>query len=121
MLEYHKTQHDTIIAELIDDKYIIAQTQDMLDLIGDLVSYDCNRIIIHVRNFHADFFHLKTRLAGDILQKISNYKIKLAIIGDFSVYKSKSLHDFIRECNKGNMIFFLDTLDAALIRLTPKS
>ena len=109
-----------MIAELTDDKFIITQTQDILDLIGDMVSYDCNRIIIHDRNLHTDFFYLKTGLAGDILQKFSNYKVKLAIIGDFSKYESKSLRDFIRECNKGTMIFFLDTLDTALIRLTPK-
>jgi hypothetical protein len=121
MIRYHKTINNAVIAELTDDKFIITQTQDILDLIGDLVSYDCNRIIIHDRNLHPDFFHLKTGLAGDILQKFSNYKVKLAIIGDFSKYESISLHDFIRECNKGTMIFFLDTLETALKRLTPKS
>ena len=121
MIKYHKTLNGTVIAELTNEKFIIAQTQDILDLFGDLVSDNCNRIIIHERNLHSDFFQLKTGLAGDILQKFSNYKVKLAIIGDFSKYKSKSLHDFIRECNKGSMIFFLDTLDSALIRLTPKT
>jgi hypothetical protein len=121
MIKFHKTINDTLIAELTDDKFIITQTQDILDLFGDLLSDNCNRIIIHERNLHSDFFQLKTGLAGDILQKFSNYKVKLAIIGDFSKYESKSLHDFIRECNKGTMIFFLDTLDSALIRLTTRS
>jgi hypothetical protein len=84
MIKYHKTLNNTVIAELTDDMFIISQAQDMLDIIGDLVSYDCSRIIIHERNLHADFFNLKTGLAGDILQKFSNYKVKLAIIGDFS-------------------------------------
>ena len=121
MIRYHKTLSDTVIAELTNDKFIIAQTQDILDLFCDIVSDNCYRIIIHERNLHSDFFQLKTGLAGDILQKFSDYKVKLAIIGDFSKYESKSLHDFIRECNKGTMIFFLDTLDSALIRLTPRS
>jgi hypothetical protein len=120
MITYHRTLNDTVIAELTDNKFIITQAQDILDIIGDLVSKDCSRIIIHDRNFHPDFFQLKTGLAGDILQKFSNYKVKLAIVGDFSGYRSKSLPDFIRECNKGTMIFFLDTLDSAIIRLTPK-
>lgn len=118
MIKYHKSLNDIVIAELTDDKIIISQTQDILDLIGDLVYYDCSRIIIYERNLHPDFFNLKTRLAGDILQKFSNYRFKLAVIGDFSKYKSKSLADFIRESNKGKMIFFLDSLDSAMIRLT---
>jgi hypothetical protein len=91
-MKYHKTPNDTIIAELTDDKFIL----------------------------HTDFFQLKTGLAGDILQKFSNYKVKLAIIGDFSKYESRSLSDFIRECNKGNMIFFLDSMNSAMMRLTKK-
>jgi hypothetical protein len=80
----------------------------------------CSMIIIRESNLNADFFRLKTGLAGEILQKFSNYRIKLAIIGDFSKYKSKSLQDFIRESNKGNRIFFVENIEAALIRLTTK-
>ena len=118
MFTYHNTTGNNTIAELTDKDFIIGQTQDALDLMGSLGSVECNRIIIHERNLHKDFFNLKSRLAGDILQKFSNYQVKLAIVGDFSKYESKSLRDFIRESNKGNMIFFLDTLDNALMRLT---
>jgi len=118
LIKYHKTPDDTLIAEFTDNNFIITQVQDILDLMGDLVSLNCSRIIIHERNLHPDFFLLKTGLAGDILQKFSNYKVKLAIVGDFSKYKSKSLGDFIRESNKGAAIFFLDSLDSALSRLT---
>jgi len=46
-----------------------------------------------------------------------NYRMKLAIVGDFSRYTSKSLQDFIRESNRGNQVFFTDTVEAALRRL----
>ena len=58
MIKYHRTLNDTVIAELIDDNYIITLSQDVLDIFGDLVSSGCNRIIIHDRNLHSDFFHL---------------------------------------------------------------
>ncbi|MEC3460142.1 DUF4180 domain-containing protein, partial [Bacillus thuringiensis] len=51
---------------------------------------------------------------GDILQKFINYKVKSAIIGDFSIYTSKSLKDFIYECNKVNDIFYLATEQQAI-------
>ncbi len=67
---------------------------------------DCNRIILDKSLICEEFFDLKTRLAGEILQKFINYQFKIAIVGDFSVYTSKSLVDFIYECNQGKDIFF---------------
>ena len=118
MIKYHKTNDNKIIAELIDKKFILSQVQDALDLMGNLGPFDCNMIIIHESNLHKDFFNLKTRLAGDILQKFSNYRVKCAIVGDFSKYESKSLQDFIRESNRRGMIFFTDKLETALMRFT---
>jgi len=121
MIQYHQIEGKTIIAEITDEKVIISETQDMVDIMGEVVFNNCTRIIIHEKNLHPDFFNLKTKLAGDILQKFSNYRVKLAIIGDFSKFKSKSLGDFIRECNKGNMVFFLNSVDEAFNRLTLKA
>ena len=42
--------------------------------------------------------------------------MKIAIVGDFSVYNSKSLKDFIFECNNGKDIFFLPDENQALER-----
>jgi hypothetical protein len=120
MIKYHNAPNGIIIAELVDNKFIITETQDAIDLISDLESYNCNRIIIRESNLHNSFFRLSSGLAGDILQKFSNYGVKLAIIGEFTKYQSKSLNDFIRESNKGDLIFFLNDLESAVIRLTRK-
>ena len=119
MLKFHKIE-EVMIAELIDETFIISHTQEVLDLIGEAGFVNCNRIILYERNLHPDFFRLQTRLAGDILQKFSNYRWKLAIIGDFSNFKSKSLQDFIRECNRGNRIFFTESFEDAIRKLTGK-
>jgi hypothetical protein len=116
-IKYHETGNNSVIAELTDNDFIINETQDALDLMGNLSSPDCYKIIIPERNLHKDFFNLKSGLAGDVLQKFSNYRMKLAVTGDFSKYKSKSLQDFIRESNKGNRIYFLDSVEAALMKL----
>ena len=111
---------DTIIAELSDEKYVISKTQDALDLFGELIPYNCTKIVIHESNLHPDFFILRTGIAGDILQKFSNYRIKVAFVGDFTKFTSKSMQDFIRESNKGKSIFFLENLDTALNKLAGK-
>jgi hypothetical protein len=116
MITYHHAADSTAIAELTDENFIIASGQDILDIIGDLVGSDCSYIIIHEKNLHPDFFNLKSGLAGEILQKFSNYKVRLSIVGDFKKYQSKSFQDLIRESNKSNSILFLDTLESALTR-----
>jgi hypothetical protein len=106
------------IARLTDDSLVISEVQDMLDLMGDAGFNDCNRIILKEENLHPDFFRLHTGFAGEILQKFSTYSFKLAIIGDFSKYKSKNLQDFIRESNKGNRIYFVESLASAMNKLS---
>jgi hypothetical protein len=119
MFKFHEIEK-RVIAELMDENFVISDVQDAIDLLENVTFSDCSRIIIRESNLNADFFRLQTGLAGEILQKFSNYRIKLAIIGDFSKYKSKSLQDFICESNKGNRIFFVENIEAALIRLTTK-
>jgi hypothetical protein len=105
------------VAEIISDNIVIKDTDDTLNLIYESGSKDAGKIILHEHQISPDFFDLKTTLAGEILQKFSNYRIQLAIIGDFSKYKSKSLQDLIRECNRGNSVFFLENQDDAIKKL----
>ncbi|MFH0842186.1 MAG: DUF4180 domain-containing protein [Bacteroidota bacterium] len=113
MFRFHEKNGCTI-AELTNDKFVIRETQDILDLMADLSYQDCNRIILNENNLSRDFFDLKTKLAGEVLQKISNYRFMLAIIGDFSKHTSKSLTDFFRESNRGNRVWFVNDLQEAL-------
>lgn len=109
--------HNIKIAEIISDKIIINTAQDGLDLLGDIYFQDFDKVIIHEKNITPEFFDLKTKIAGDILQKFSNYRIGLAIVGNFEKYESKSIRDFIFESNKTKHINFAETLEEALKRL----
>lgn len=112
-------QHNGInIAEVISDKIIITEVQDALDLMADCNYQDSGRILLQDYNIVADFFDLKTGIAGDILQKFSNYQVRLAIVGDFSKYPGKSLRDFIFESNKHGRIIFAENNQAAIERLS---
>lgn len=117
MIKYHKSSTGKLIAELTDNKVKIAEVGDILDLIAEIGQHGCNAMIINESSLNKDFFDLKTRFAGEILQKFSNYRVQLAITGNFSKYPGKSLRDFIRECNRGNQIFFVASIPEALNRL----
>ena len=105
---------NTKVAEIITDKVILRSTEDGLDLLGNLYYQGFDKIIIHEKNITPEFFDLKTKIAGEILQKFAQYQMPLIIVGDFSKYKSKSLNDFIFESNKSQQINFIKDLSKIL-------
>ncbi|WP_028295529.1 DUF4180 domain-containing protein [Olivibacter sitiensis] len=112
----HKVNGERI-AEILSDDIVIADAGDGLDLLGDLYYQEFDRIIVHERNIIPEFFDLKTGIAGEILQKFSNYRVRLAIVGNFDAYQGKSIRDFMLESNKAGQINFVDSTATALERL----
>ena len=108
------TIDDRKIAEIISDNIVLQTVEDAVDLIGNMSYQGFDKLIIHEENMISDFFELKNKIAGNILQKFSQYSMPLAIIGDFEKYESKSLNDFIFESNKGNQINFVTTVKDGL-------
>mgnify|MGYP002739226237 len=102
------------IAEIISDDIVLQTVEDAVDLIGNMSYQGFDKLIIHEENMISDFFELKNKIAGNILQKFSQYSMPLAIIGDFEKYESKSLNDFIFESNKGKQINFVTTIEDGL-------
>ncbi|MES2487320.1 MAG: DUF4180 domain-containing protein [Bacteroidota bacterium] len=109
----HK-QAAAAIAEVVSDKIVINTIDDGKDLVGNLYFQGFDGAIIHQDAITPGFFDLKTGIAGEILQKFSNYKIRLAIVGSFEHYQSKSLSAFIFECNNGRQVNFVASRDQAL-------
>lgn len=107
------------ITVITSDELLITDVQSALDLMAT-VRYETgsDRMVLNKSAIGEDFFDLSTTVAGAILQKFSNYQMKLAIVGDFSGYKSKSLKDFIYESNQGNAIFFLPDEKQAIQKLS---
>lgn len=70
-----KTHHinNTKIAEVNSKDNIINNVGDGLDLLGNLHFQGFDKVIIHEINITPEFFDLKTGIAGEVLQKFSNY------------------------------------------------
>lgn len=108
------TVRDKTIVEVRDNSLLIETAQQFLQLTMNLPA---DKIILLKEHLHESFFDLRSGLAGDILQKVSNYALQLGVVGDFSLYNSKSLHAFIHESNKSNHVLFTDSVQDALDRL----
>ncbi len=112
-------ENNVRIAIVSSNETLITDVQSSVDFIGT-VGYEtgCDGVILNKSAICEEFFQLKTRLAGEVMQKFVNYNMKLAIVGDFSVYSSKSLKDFIYESNKGKHIFFVTNEKQAIEKLS---
>ncbi|PKV75600.1 DUF4180 domain-containing protein [Pontibacter ramchanderi] len=116
-IETH-TINGTRIAEVVSANRVIRGVDDGLDLLGNIYYLDFDRVILYEQNITPDFFDLKNGMAGEILQKFSNYRVRLAIVGDFSKYTRQSVQDFIYESNKGRQVNFVSSVAEALNRLS---
>jgi hypothetical protein len=94
--------------------------RDATDLIGDALSQEIDMVIIPAARLDPIFFQLSSGVAGAFIQKVVQYRLKLAIVGDISAHleKSQPLRDFVRESNRGRAVFFLPDVDAACAKIS---
>ena len=93
--------------------------RDAVDIIGAAFEQRAGFILIPAERFGDDFFDLSTQVAGEIVQKFSTYDRRVAILGDIRqrVAQSKSLAAFVYEANRGDRLWFVETIDELKQRL----
>lgn len=87
------------------------------DLLQVLMNSPSDTVALNAADLDERFFELRTGVAGDMLQKVSNYQMRLIILGDFTDVKSQSLRDFIFESNNRGQVIFADTVESAIAKL----
>ena len=93
------------------DGPVLASERDAIDVIGDTYGQEVDMVVFPAETLTDDFFWLSSGLAGAVLQKFQNYRLRVAIVGDVARFtaESSSLRDFIRESNlRGQMVFVPD-------------
>jgi hypothetical protein len=93
--------------------------RDATDVIGEVLGVDAQLVAIPVERLSADFFTLSTRKAGLFIQKFTNYRVRLAIVGEIGaqVAASQALGDFVRESNRGQQVWFVRDMDELAAKL----
>lgn len=111
--------HDVPVLRCAPDGAAIAGEADALDLIGNASYQGARWVVIPAECFDETFFQLRTRVAGNVVQKFAQYGMGLVVLGDISRYteSSSALQDFVRECNRGRQTWFLTDEDELADRL----
>jgi hypothetical protein len=101
--------HNLRILLLAPTGPLIANERDAADIMGEVFSQQARLVVIPVSRLVPDFFVLRTRIAGDVIQKFVTYDIRVAILGDISepLAASSALRDFVAESNRGTQVCFL--------------
>ena len=91
----------------------------LTDLIGDALSHRVSWVAVPVARLDQRFLTLRSGVAGEVVQKFVNYRLRLAVLGDIAgpLAASGSLRDFVREANRGTNLWFLADLDELAGRL----
>ena len=88
--------------ELLSVSSPICTEQDALDLIALCWEHDSRELMIHHEVFSEDFFQLKTKVAGNIIQKLTNYSIRVAAIVPMKTTQTGRFKEMASETNVGN-------------------
>ena len=72
------TLHGVQILACPADGKKLRTERDAVDLIGEAWNHKAGLVLIPVERFEDDFFQLGTRLAGEMIQKFVNYRVRLA-------------------------------------------
>jgi hypothetical protein len=102
-----------------DDGSILHSGDDARTLIEAAMNHGAKTVVVPVSRLHETFFQLRTGLAGEILQKMVNYRLQLAIVGDISAHvaASDAFRDLIIESERGRDLIFVPDMAALERRL----
>jgi Domain of unknown function (DUF4180) len=83
--------------------------RDAIELISEAWKHRASFLVIPTARLGDDFFRLRTRIAGEIIQKFAQYRLRVAILGDIAphVNESPTFRDFVYEANRGDQVWFV--------------
>ena len=90
---------------------VVATEQDALDLVGAAFQ-GAEVVAVPAQRFDERFFTLDTGIAGAVMQKFVNYRLRLVIVGDIAdrLAASRALRELVGESNRGRHVWFVADL-----------
>ncbi|WP_340374201.1 DUF4180 domain-containing protein [Streptomyces sp. SS7] len=115
------TLHTTRVLRCAPEGPALDGERAALDLIGDAMGHDAELVVVPAERCGEEFFRLRSGVAGAVVQKFANYRLRLAVVGDISRHlaDSSALRDFVYEANRGRQLWFVADEDELAERLSP--
>ncbi|MCP4162764.1 MAG: DUF4180 domain-containing protein [Deltaproteobacteria bacterium] len=107
-----------ISGNYVESRQHIGDTSDLLSLMAEAGSLCSSNLLIHSKHLTEEFFNLKSGVAGEFLQKFSNYSTRVAILLDESRLKHPRFKEMVLEANKQGDIAYFEDHEAGIRWLT---
>src|SRR6185503_693016 len=91
-------RHGIRIVECTEE---IVRVDDALALIAACLESGSTRLLIEACFLPAAFFDLRSRFAGEFLQKLQNYNLQLAAVLPADSYYGERFSEFLAEAKRG--------------------
>ncbi|MFJ9705113.1 DUF4180 domain-containing protein [Streptomyces sp. NPDC101234] len=103
------TLHTTRVLRCAPEGPALDGESAALDLVGDAMGQDAELVAVPAERVGDEFFRLRSGVAGAVVQKFVNYRLRLAVVGDISRHlaASSALRDFVYEANRGRHLWFV--------------
>lgn len=99
---------------------VVRGGEDARGLVEAALSERASVVVVPVDALDAAFFELRSGVLGEVAQKLVNYRLTLAVVGDVSGYAAAStaFRDFVVECERGRDVLFVEDMTALERRLS---
>ncbi len=103
--------HGTMMVRLVERAGVrfvecaepITGVDDALGLITARWEHNSNRLLIDSGNFPETFFDLRSRFAGEFIEKVQNYRIRVAAVFTAEARYSDRFEEFLVEARRGRL------------------
>lgn len=106
--------HGLRVLEAVPGQPVIDQVADVGTVLGACFADDVQRLLLYSDNLSARFFDLSTGDAGEILQKLRNYHLRLAIVRSPELALSRRFEELLVDERRGPHFRMFDDRPAAL-------
>lgn len=86
---------------IVEGVDITDRVDEILELVAACFEQDTSRLLIESRNLPTAFFDLRSGFAGELLQKLQNYRIQLASVFPVEDAYDERFREFLLEARRG--------------------
>jgi Domain of unknown function (DUF4180) len=105
-------RHGVRVLLLPETGPVIGDEQGALDVIGQAFGEEAEIVAIPIARLDPAFTRLASGVAGAVVQKFVNYRVRLVVLGPLDHHGEPAgpVADWVREANEGRELWFVDDL-----------
>ena len=86
----------------LPDGALLESEREALELIEGCIEHHTDRVMVFAANLPKEFYDLKTGVAGGILQKFAQYRVRIAAILTAELVGNGRFSEMVLEANRGS-------------------